>query len=164
MESDNLIFDASPSDCASIAAVYNQGIRSHMATFETELRSVDQIERWLAGDAAIIKTAFRDDVFAGFAAIFKYRDRTCYSGVAEFSVYVDERHQGHGVGQCLIEGLIAEAARRGYWKLLSRVFPENTACRRMLQRTGFREVGVYERHARLCGAWRDVVIVERLLS
>jgi hypothetical protein len=25
------------------------------------------------------------------------------------------------------------------------------------------EVGVYEKHARLDGAWRDVVIVERLL-
>jgi hypothetical protein len=34
----------------------------------------------------------------------------------------------------------------------------------MLRRLGFREVGVYERHARLDGAWRDVVIVEALLG
>jgi phosphinothricin acetyltransferase len=28
---------------------------------------------------------------------------------------------------------------------------------------GFREVGVYRKHARLDGVWRDVVIVERLI-
>jgi L-amino acid N-acyltransferase YncA len=28
---------------------------------------------------------------------------------------------------------------------------------------GFREVGIYEKHARLDGEWRDVVIVERLI-
>jgi L-amino acid N-acyltransferase YncA len=28
---------------------------------------------------------------------------------------------------------------------------------------GFREVGIYEKHAQLDGKWRDVVIVERLI-
>ena len=28
---------------------------------------------------------------------------------------------------------------------------------------GFREVGVYESHAKLDGKWKDVVIVERLI-
>jgi phosphinothricin acetyltransferase len=46
---------------------------------------------------------------------------------------------------------------------VSRVLVENTASRRLLQSVGFREVGVYEKHGRLDGAWRDVVIVERLL-
>jgi phosphinothricin acetyltransferase len=47
---------------------------------------------------------------------------------------------------------------------VSRVFPENTASRRLLRSTGFREVGLYRRHSRLDGAWRDVLIVERLLG
>ena len=47
---------------------------------------------------------------------------------------------------------------------MSRVFPENTVSRRLLHSTGFREVGLYRRHARLEGAWRDVLIVERLLG
>jgi phosphinothricin acetyltransferase len=37
------------------------------------------------------------------------------------------------------------------------------ASRALLRKLGFREVGTYEKHARLDGAWRDVVIVERLL-
>ena len=34
----------------------------------------------------------------------------------------------------------------------------------MLARAGFREVGIYQRHAQLEGNWRDVVIVEKLLD
>lgn len=44
------------------------------------------------------------------------------------------------------------------------MFPENLGSRRLLAAHGFREVGVYEKHARLDGVWRDVVNVERLLS
>ena len=59
--------------------------------------------------------------------------------------------------------LIRAAERAGLWKLVSRVFVENAPSRGVLRSLGFREVGVYERHARLDGAWRDVVIVERLI-
>ncbi len=51
----------------------------------------------------------------------------------------------------------------GFWKLVSRVFVENAASRGLLRKAGFREVGIYERHAKLDGRWRDVVIVEKSL-
>ncbi|WP_245808248.1 GNAT family N-acetyltransferase [Deinococcus hopiensis] len=47
--------------------------------------------------------------------------------------------------------------------MLSRVFPENVASRRLLASLGFREVGTYEKHGQLEGVWKDVVIVEKLL-
>src|SRR5215217_442393 len=39
----------------------------------------------------------------------------------------------------------------------------NTPSRKLLSYLGFREVGIHEKHARLDGVWRDVVVVERLL-
>jgi phosphinothricin acetyltransferase len=51
----------------------------------------------------------------------------------------------------------------GFWKLVARVFVENVPSRKLLLSLGFREVGVHEKHARLDGVWRDVVVVERLL-
>jgi phosphinothricin acetyltransferase len=62
-----------------------------------------------------------------------------------------------------MNALIAASAEAGLWKLVSRVFVENGASRRLLARLGFREVGTYHRHAKLDGVWRDVVIVERLI-
>jgi phosphinothricin acetyltransferase len=64
----------------------------------------------------------------------------------------------------VLEALVAASAQRGFWKLVSRVFSENTASRAMCRAAGFREVGVYVRHGRLDGRWRDCVIVERLLG
>jgi len=60
--------------------------------------------------------------------------------------------------------LIAAAEAAGFWKLLSRIFPENTASRALMAKVGFREVGLYHRHGKLDGAWRDCVIVEHLLG
>jgi L-amino acid N-acyltransferase YncA len=59
---------------------------------------------------------------------------------------------------------VAECEARGYWKLVSRVFPENESSRALCRALGFREVGVYRRHAKLDGQWRDCVIVELLLG
>ena len=74
------------------------------------------------------------------------------------------RRRGGGIGAPTLQALIDECERRGFWKLVSRVFPENEASLALCRRLGFREVGVYRRHARLDGRWRDVVIVERLLG
>ena len=51
-----------------------------------------------------------------------------------------------------------------FWKIVSRIFPENTASLALHERCGFRVVGVYQRHGKLEGQWRDCVIVERLLG
>jgi phosphinothricin acetyltransferase len=71
--------------------------------------------------------------------------------------------RGRGAGRCALAALIDAARAAGFWKLVSRVFPENAPSRALLRRHGFREVGLYEKHGQLDGAWRDVVIVERLL-
>ena len=154
---------ASPCDAAAIAGIYNQGIRSRKATFETALRTDEDIRTWFENGSVIVG-AYRGKELAGYAAIFEYRPRACYAGVGDFSIYVDDRHQGRGVGGLIMDELIPRATEYGYWKLLSRIFPENVACRSLLGRVGFREVGVYEKHAKLDGQWRDVVIVERVLA
>jgi L-amino acid N-acyltransferase YncA len=99
----------------------------------------------------------------GFAAASVYRPRDCYAGIAETAVYVDREFRGRGAGRLALESLIAAAAAAGVWKLVSRIFVENTASRRMAASLGFREVGIYEKHGQLNGVWRDVVIVEKLL-
>jgi len=154
---------ALPADAAAIAAIYNQGIADRVATFETEPRRPEQILAWLGGRHPVVVVERGDDLFA-WAACSAYRGRPCYDGVAEFSVYVDRAHRGRGAGRAAMAALMTAAAEAGLWKLVSRVFVENRASRAMLRGLGFREVGVYERHARLDGAWRDVVVVEALLG
>lgn len=153
---------ALPEDAATIARIYNQGIEERIATFETRSRSAEEVRSWFGGKHPVVVVEENDSVVA-FAATSDYRPRRCYAGVAEFSVYADRGARGRGAGRMAMGGLIEAAERAGFWKLVSRVFVENEPSRRLLRSAGFREVGVYEKHARLDGAWRNVVIVERLI-
>jgi phosphinothricin acetyltransferase len=150
-------------DAAAIAAIYNEGIADRVGTFETELRSKEQIEAWFDGRHPIVVVEECRKVVA-FASTSAYRARPCYAGIAEFSVYVSRKRRGNGAGHAAMTALLEAAEQAGCWKLLSRIFPENTASRALMAKLGFREVGTYRRHGKLDGAWRDCVIVERLLG
>lgn len=154
---------ATPKDAVAIAQIYNQGIEDRLATFETRLRTAEDIRKWFDGIHPVI-TVEEGNKIVAFAATSLYRPRDCYRGIAEFSVYVAREARGRGIGKIATEALIEAAARAGFWKIVSRIFVENAASRRLMASCGFREVGIYQKHARLDGNWRDVVIVERLID
>lgn len=155
---------ATAADAAAMAEIYNEGIADRIATFETSPRSAADIAAWFDASRPIVVVTDQDGQIAGYAATFAYADRCCYAGIAEFSVYVRRSHRGQGVGVVAMQALIEAATAAGYWKLLSRVFVENTASLALLAKMGFRQVGVHEKHGKLDGIWRDVVAVERLLE
>jgi L-amino acid N-acyltransferase YncA len=155
---------ATEEDAARIAAIYNEGIEDGGATFETTPRSTEDIRARLRETERFpLIVAERSGIVIGWAGLSSYRARACYAGIAEFSIYLDRAARGHGVGRQLLDALVATARERGFWKLVSRIFPFNTASRALCRACGFREVGVYENHAVLRGEWADVVIVERLI-
>ena len=152
-------------DAEDIARIYNQGIAEGTATFEVEMQTEDAVAARLRDQARFPAVVVeRDGAIVGFAWTSAYRPRACYEGVAEWSVYVDRNARGTGVGRLALTTLIGEAERRGFWKLVSRIFPENLASRRLCASAGFREVGLYRRHGKLEGRWMDCVIVERLIG
>jgi phosphinothricin acetyltransferase len=154
---------ATQEDAPRIAVIYNQGIEERSATFETRLRSADDVARWFDGVHPVCVAEDESGVVA-FAASSAYRPRDCYAGIAEVSIYVERSARGKGAGKAALGALVSACEERGFWKLLSRVFVENQASRGLVRSAGFREVGVYERHGRLEGVFRDVVIVEKLIG
>jgi phosphinothricin acetyltransferase len=158
-----IVREATTHDAAAIARIYNQGIEDRVATFETRLRTPHDVMAWFDGAHPVVLVHDEGGEVLAFAATFPYRPRDCYSGVAECSIYVAREARGRGAGRLALDALIEAAERAGFWKLLSRVFVENTASRALCWSAGFREVGIYEKHAQLDGVWRDVVIVERLI-
>jgi L-amino acid N-acyltransferase YncA len=153
---------ASPRDAEAIARIYSGGIEERIATFETRPRTAGEILAWFDGGHPIVVVE-EEGVVISFANASAYSSRECYSGVAEFSVYTDRVARGRRAGTLAMKALISAAEQAGFWKLVSRVFVENEPSRKLLLSLGFREVGVHERHARLDGFWRDVVVVERLI-
>jgi len=154
---------ATTDDAAAIAEIYNQGIADRIATFETRLRAVNDVRDRITASHPFVVVVEAGAVIA-FASTSAYSSRACYSGIAEFSVYVARDQRRRGVGRLAMRALLEEAQRRGFWKLLSRIFVENMASRALMRDLGFREVGVLRKHGKLDGHWRDVVIVEYVIE
>ena len=146
-------------DWPAIRAIYEAGIRSGDATFETEAPS------WQEWDAAHLSghrlVARSDGAVVGWAALSPVSSRRVYAGVAEDSVYVAPEAQGRGVGRALLTAIVEGAERAGIWTVEAGVFPENAASLALHARCGFRRVGVRERLGKLGDVWRDVLLLER---
>ena len=149
----------SPKHWARVRAIYLEGIATGNATFEQEAPSWEQ---WDAGHLSVCRlVATSGEELLGWVALSPVSGRCVYSGVAEVSVYVAAAARGRGVGRALMEAAVRESEGAGIWTLQGGVFPENTASLSLLQRCGFRVVGVRERLGRMNGMWRDVVLLER---
>jgi phosphinothricin acetyltransferase len=144
-------------DWPAVRAIYEEGIATGQATFETEAPSW---EHWDGAHSSAL-VAEEDGEVVGWAALSPYSPRAVYAGVAEESVYVAERVRGRGVGRSLLEELVRRSEEAGIWTLEAGVFPENRASVTLHLGCGFRLVGVRERIGRLHGEWRDVLLFER---
>jgi phosphinothricin acetyltransferase len=145
-------------DWPAVRAIYEDGIRSGDATFETESPSW---EDWDAGHSQLRLVVEQDGSVVGWAALSTASARHCYRGVGEVSVYVAEEARGAGFGRALLDRLIELSEQAGYWTLTAGVFPENEASLRLHRACGFRDVGVRERIGEVGGVWRDVIWLER---
>jgi phosphinothricin acetyltransferase len=148
-----------PDDWPDAARIFEEGIRTGDATFETEVPAWDAWDASHLVEHRLVVTL--DGDVAGFAALAPISERACYAGVAEHSIYVAERLRGLGFGRQLLAALVESSEAGGIWTLQSGIFPENAASLALHAALGFRVVGVRERLGRLHGAWRDVLLLER---
>src|SRR5947209_1522480 len=149
-----------PEQWPRVRDIYLEGIATGQATFETDAPGW---ERWDSSHlpfARLVALADGERV-AGWAALGPVSSRKVYEGVAEVSVYVAEEFRGARAGRALLEALVRESEAGGVWTLQASIFPENAASVALHLACGFREVGRRERVAKLEGAWRDAVLLER---
>jgi L-amino acid N-acyltransferase YncA len=155
---------AAPADADDISAIYNHANDERCATFETRHRSPHEMAARIEEATLPFLVARDGRAVIGWGALSPYSDRDVYAGVAEASVYVAGAARGRGVGTRLMEAIAEAARKQGVHKLLGKIFMTNPASMKLVERCGFREVGVHRRHGRLDGEWRDVLLVERLLE
>jgi L-amino acid N-acyltransferase YncA/DNA-binding transcriptional ArsR family regulator len=146
-------------DLPAVLAIYAEGLATRNATFETSVPTAEEMRsRWLPGLAWVAEV---DDEVVGWTAITPVSSRECYAGVGESSVYVAESARGRGVGKALLFTQVTEADKAGMWTLQTSIFPENRASLALHHSAGYRTLAVRTRVARLDGAWRDTVLLER---
>jgi L-amino acid N-acyltransferase YncA/DNA-binding transcriptional ArsR family regulator len=148
-------------DAAQVLAIYQAGLDSGEASFETSAPSwADFDAARLPGHRLVAADPASGEVL-GWAAVSPVSDRYAYEGVVEHSIYVAPAARRRGVGAALLRALIRSTAAAGIWTIQSGIFPENTASLRLHEKAGFRVVGTRKRIGRHYGRWRDVLLLER---
>ena len=148
-----------PDDWPAVQAIYQEGIDTKIATFQ------ERAKEWDEWDTSILKVcrlvATVQGRVAGWAGLSAVSSRAVYRGVAEVSIYISQPYWDKGVGSKLLEALIVESEKAGFWTLQAGIFPENTASLALHQKCGFRIVGSRERLGKMDDVWRDVLLLER---
>jgi len=148
------------SDWDEVAQIYQFGIDSGVATFQTECPSYEVWDQSHKKECRLV--AVWGGKVIGWAALSPYSSRAVYAGVAEISIYLHPEFQGHGYGTILLNAMIEESEKQGIWLLQSGILQHNAASIALHKKCGFREVGYREKIARdKSGIWRNTVLMER---
>ena len=148
-----------PADWPRVKAIYQEGIATGHATFETGA------PEWEGWDQKFLKkcrlVAELDGEVLGWAGLSAVSDRCVYGGVGEVAVYVAGEARGKEVGTRLLAALVEASEEAGLWTLQAGIFPENVGSVRVHEKCGFRVLGTRERLGKMGDRWRDVLLMER---
>lgn len=146
-------------DTPSILSILNAAILDGNSTgryvFPTK-------EEWKESLLPACRYVYEDkNEILGFIVLHPFSKRPCYSGVAEISVYIAEKARRRGIGRLLLQKVIDESPKHGFWSLTSNIFASNEASCRLHESLGFRKVGYREHLLKTRnGEWMSVVIYE----
>lgn len=147
-------------DWESMMRIYKQSLQKGDVTFATECPTYREWD-----DAHIKECRFvyeTDGQAVGYTMIAPTSKREPYRGVAELSVFVDEKYLHRGIGTALLSKLCEESERCGYWTLYSAISSVNTASIELHKKCGFRVIGYRDYIAKdRFGNWQSTTIMER---
>ncbi len=154
------IVDLMSSHYEAVKEIYEYGIATGNATFQTEAPTWEEWDKSHLKDCRLIALNDNEKVI-GWAALTPVSGRCVYAGVAEVSVYIHPGYQRKGLGKKLMEELIFKSEDQNLWTLQAGIFPENEASMKLHQQLGFRKVGYREKIGKMKNVWRDTVLLER---
>ncbi|AIQ32488.1 GCN5 family acetyltransferase [Paenibacillus sp. FSL P4-0081] len=160
-----MIRPATFQDLTHILHIYNQGIEDRIATLESSAKDLNAMSDWFQEHQGrfIILVAEAEDSVLGWASLNRYSHRCAYDGVADLSIYIERASRGRGIGNLLLHALEDKAVAADFYKIVLFTFPFNPMAQGLYRKSGYREVGVFEKQGKLDGRMIDVMIMEKLL-
>jgi len=150
------------SDWPQVKQIYQLGIDTGDATYETQAPEVDVLKAKFLAEPQLV--AEENGQVIGWAFLSAVSSRCVYGGVAETSIYIHPEFHWRGIGRALLSNLVPLSEKLGFWTLQAQIFPENKASIALHERHGFRKVGYREKLGKRNGIWRDVIFLERRSS
>ncbi|HPB16867.1 MAG TPA: N-acetyltransferase family protein [Clostridia bacterium] len=156
-----MIREMQPGDWNEIKRIYQQGIDSKNATFETAAPEYSSWDNSHLRECRLVSVNPEGKI-DGWVALSPTSCRQAYKGVAEVSIYIDKDRIRQHIGYTLMQKLISLSEEHGIWTLYSSIIATNHASISFHMKCGFRIIGTREKIAKDSdGIWTDTVIMER---
>ena len=150
-----------------MAAIYDDQVRTSLATFDTEPRGAAYLGEKLAtmGGGNVVLVACTDENLLGYAFSGPFRPRPAYDGTKEVSVYLAEGARGRGLGRTLYAALLArlDAAPDVHTQVAVIALPNDASVALHLA-CGFEPVGVLREVGHKFGRYVDTAWYQRMPS
>jgi L-amino acid N-acyltransferase len=127
-----------------ITDIYNEAVLNSTATFDTEMKSVEEQRLWFNehGDKYPILVAEENDIVVGWASLSRWSGRCAYEDTAEISIYIKDDFRGKGIGTKLIQKVLDEGRNGGLHTVLARIAEGSDVSIRLHKKAGFEYIGV----------------------
>jgi L-amino acid N-acyltransferase YncA len=159
------IRDAAPADLPAMGAIYDEQVRTSLATFDTRERGAAYLGEKVAaaGGGDVVLVATGGGVLLGYAYSGPFRPRPAYDGTKEVSVYLASRARGRGVATLLYAALLARLDELAdVHTQVAVVALPNPASEALHRRHGFELVGVLREVGHKFGQFVDTAYYQRL--
>ncbi len=156
---------AIPSDAAAITEIYNDAVLNTTATFDTEIKDVNERLNWLTNRSEDFPVLVSEDEhgITGYASLSRWSDKKAYDITAELSLYIHPLHRGKGIGKTLLKELLQKASGTGLHSIISRITEGNSQSIYLHELNGFVTVGVLKQSGKKFGKLLDVTIMQKML-
>jgi len=157
-------------DAAALNNILNPEVIETSVSFDLVAKTLDEQRQWIlehqATHLCLVAVNTEDDLgevgargerILGFASVSPFRERPAYATTVENSVYVHRGARNRGVGERLLNDLIATAKESGFHSIIARIVGENAGSIRLHEKCGFTLVGTEIEVGRKHGRWLDVV-------
>jgi phosphinothricin acetyltransferase len=152
----------------SILAILNDAIANSTALYDYNPRTAENMVSWfdakMQKNFPVIGAENESGDLMGFASYGSFRAWPAYKYSVEHSVYVHQRHRGHGVGRMLLQAIIDAAEQQDYHVLVGGIDASNSVSIRLHESLGFRPCGVIRHAGFKFGRWLDLAFYQLILS
>lgn len=155
---------ATLNDINAITEIYNEAINNTVATFDTEIKSVDDRIKWFLNhdEKHPVIVAEKEHQVVGWASLSKWSDRSAYDTTVEESVYVHKDFRGQGIGKSLLEIITLEGGNIGVHTILARITEGNESSIHIHELMGYEHIGVMRQVGKKFGRFLDVHMMQKM--
>lgn len=150
-----------------ILAIFNDAILNSAALYDYKPRTMENMAAWFdakaKGSYPVIGAVAESGELMGFGSYGVFRDRPAYKYSVEHSLYVAAKFRGQGVGNALLQEVIAATQAQNYHVLVGCIDSANVASIKLHQRFGFTMAGTIRQCGFKFGRWLDADFYQLVL-